>query len=396
MSFASFRLGRLAPLVLPASLALGLAFGCSLESAPEDEDEDGGSSGTGGATAGSGGTAAGGNGGVGGSAGSPTGGVGGVSGAGGASGGVGGVGGTTGGAGGTAGMSVGGTAGMAGQLGGAGSAGAPGGTGGTLGGDAGMGAQGGAGAAAGDSGAGGTTAGSAGSGGTPPMGFLIEDFESGTNGQAPAGWDTFIAWNKNGQNPSGGAQALVDSTRAHSGTKSVYFIGGQNPAQITRPLPSGTNKLYVRAWFYMTRQLGMNPNANHETLIGIRKLTGGANDEVRFGEIKGVIGTNEVPTDNISPKMDRWGMGPVVSANTWHCFEVAFLADGAQHTLHGWVDGTLVHEITAGDQWQNGTMPATWLDGKFVEVVLGWHSFSSANNEVWMDDLVLSNAPIGC
>jgi hypothetical protein len=41
-------------------------------------------------------------------------------------------------------------------------------------------------------------------------------------------------------------------------------------------------------------------------------------------------------------------------------------------------------------------MPATWLDGKFVEVVLGWHSFSSATNDVWLDDLVLSNAPIGC
>src|ERR1051325_10073525 len=42
----------------------------------------------------------------------------------------------------------------------------------------------------------------------------------------------------------------------------------------------------VRAYFYMTRQLGMNPGANHETLIGIRKATGSANDEIRFGEIK--------------------------------------------------------------------------------------------------------------
>jgi len=392
MPFASFRLGRLAPFVLPAALALGLGFGCTPEVTPDDDDPGAGAtSGSGGASAGSGGAMVGGSGGTGASGGVPTGGTGGVGGAGGASGGSAGV---TGGIGGSAGMGVGGTAGTAGQLGGAGSAGAPGGTGGTLGGDAGTGAQGGAGVA-GDSGAAGSTAGAGGSG-TPPTGFLIEDFETATDGQAPAGWDTFIAWNKNGQNPSGGAQALVESTRAHSGTKSVHFIGGSNPAQLTRPLPNGTNKLYVRAWFYMTRQLGMNPGANHETLIGIRKLTGGANDEVRFGEIKGVIGTNEVPTDNISPKMDVWGMGPVVSANAWHCIEVAFLGDGAQHTLHAWADGTLVHEVTAGDQWQNGAMPANWLDGKFVEVVLGWHSFSSANNDVWMDDLILSTSPIGC
>lgn len=251
--------------------------------------------------------------------------------------------------------------------------------------------MGGAAGSGGDAGAGGS-----GGGSMPPTGFYVDDFEAGTKGQAPMGFDTFIAWNKNGQNPSGDTLALIDDTRAHGGTKSVHFHGGSNPAQISRPLPAQTTKLYVRAWIYMTRQLGMNPNANHETLIGIRKATGTANDEVRFGEIKGVIGTNEVPTDNIAPKMDRWGMGPAISANAWHCYEVAFLADQAQHTLHASVDGTLVHEITAGDQWQNGAMPATWLSGKFVEVILGWHSFSSATNDVWLDDLVLSNDPIGC
>jgi len=33
----------------------------------------------------------------------------------------------------------------------------------------------------------------------------------------------------------------------------------------------------------------------------------------------------------------------------------------------------------------------------FGEVVLGWQSFSNpAANDVWMDDVVLSNSPIGC
>jgi len=140
----------------------------------------------------------------------------------------------------------------------------------------------------------------------------------------------------------------------------------------------------------------MNPGANHETLIGIRKLPGQANDEVRFGEIKGVIGTNEVPSDNISPKMAQWGMGPVVAPGGWRCIEVAFLADQPQHTLYAWADGTMVHSVTAPDQWQNGTLPANWLNGKFVEVIMGWQSFSGIDTDLWIDDVVLSNSPVGC
>lgn len=241
-------------------------------------------------------------------------------------------------------------------------------------------------------GAGGSGSGGA-SGVTP---FFTADFESATAGQQPSGWDNFIAWVKNGANPQGETLALVDGTRAHGGRNSVHFHGGGNPALLTRPLPPGTNKLYVRAFFYLSRKLGMNPGANHETLLGIRKSVGSAGDEIRFGEIKGVIGTNESATDNIAPKMAQWGLGPVVAANKWTCIEVAFVADQPQHVLQAWADGVMVHSITAGDQWQNGPMPMNWLDGKFAEFIVGWHSFSSATVDVWMDDLALSTGPIGC
>jgi hypothetical protein len=228
------------------------------------------------------------------------------------------------------------------------------------------------------------------------MPFFTDDFEAGTVGRQPSGWDNFIAYVKNATNPQGATLALVDDSQKHGGAKSIHFHGGGSPAMLTRPLPPGTNKLYVRAFFYLSRQLGMNPGANHETLLGIRKSIGAANDEVRFGEIKGVIGTNEVPTDNISPKMAQWGMGPVVAANRWACIEVAFLADQPQHILQAWADGVMVHSITGPDQWQNGVMPMNWMAGKFVEFIVGWQSFSNANADVWMDDLVLSTGPIGC
>ena len=238
------------------------------------------------------------------------------------------------------------------------------------------------------------------------MGFFMDDFESGTVGKQPAGWDNFIAWNKNNMNPSGTDLALIDGTQVHGGMKSVHFHGGSNPAQLVRPIAAGTTKLYVRVWVYMTRKLGQqtDSSANHETLIAIRQTSGMANTEVRFGEIKGVIGTNEVPSDNISPTMDKWhqATGPVIPAGAWTCLEVGFLADQTPSVLRAWAGGMLIHEVTSNgkDQWQNGDITADWLSSKFKgspsEVVIGWQSFSSATNDVWMDDLVLSDSPIGC
>ena len=374
----------------PAWFALGVAafVACSPKD-PVSSDDDG----DGGATGGTGAVATGGTSGTSGAAtgGSVTGGA--------PSGGAAGLGGSI-----LAGASgtgfSGGTSGASSGAAGTGGTAPSGGSGGSI-----LGGAGGVGGTVPQGGAGGS---GAGTGGTPgggsggkATGFLVEDFESATAGMPLAGWDTFIAYQKNGPNPSGTALALVDATRAHSGTKSIHFHGGQSPAMITKPLPANTTRLYVRAWFYNSRQLGMVPNANHETLIGIRKTSGNANDEVRFGEIKGVIGTNEVPTDNISPKMDRWGMGPVIPANAWACIDVAFLGDLPTHELKAWHNGTLVHEVTSSgaDQWQNGAMPsATWMTGKFNEVILGWQSFTGGQAEVdlWMDDLILSNSSIGC
>jgi hypothetical protein len=292
-----------------------------------------------------------------------------------------------------------GTGGVNGTGGNPNTGGSPGGGGSGAGGTGGGAPTGGQSGSMGSGGRGGATGtgGTAGAAGASVKPFLTEDFESGTPGKQPAGWDNFLSYQKNVVNPQGdGTLALVDTTQHHGGKNSVHFHGGGSPAMLTRPLPPGTNRLYVRAYVYMTRQLGMNPGANHETLIGIRKATGSANDEVRFGEIKGVIGTNEVPSDNIAPKMDQWGKGPVVAANQWACIEVAFLADQPQHLLYAWAEGVLVHSITTGDQWQNGAMPMNWMNGKFVEVIVGWQSFSNANIDLWIDDLALGTDRIGC
>jgi len=274
-----------------------------------------------------------------------------------------------------------------------GGAGAPGsaGTGNAGAASAGASATGGAaGASAGGSGAGG---GSVGGAGAPANAILSADFEADTVGMQPKGWHNFMAYNIDAMNPQANIQAIVDATRPHGGKNSLHVKSNASPAFLTLPLPANTKKLFVRGYFYMTRQLGQNPGANHETLFGIRK---DKDHEIRFGEIKGVLGVNEVPSDNITPKMDQWGKGPLIAANKWVCIEGSFIGDQTQNEVHGWADGMEVISVTSGSQWQNGNEAANWLEGYWNEFMIGWQSFSSASNEIWIDDLVLATSRINC
>ena len=115
--------------------------------------------------------------------------------------------------------------------------------------------------------------------------------------------------------------------------------------------------------------------------------------------IKGAIGTNQSATDDISPLQAKWNMPPMITANAWHCIELELDGTAAYNVLNAYSDGTLVHAITAGTDWQNGALKNTpnWLSGIFVDFMFGYQSFSSTTADVWMDDLALSTAGrIGC
>ena len=123
------------------------------------------------------------------------------------------------------------------------------------------------------------------------------------------------------------------------------------------------------------------------------------NNQVRFGMIKGAIGTNQSATDDISPLMAKWYMPPMITANTWHCLQVEFDGSAAYNSLYAYSDGTLVHSITAATDWQNGALKntANWMNGIFNYFMFGYQSFSSTTADVWMDDLALSKlGRIGC
>jgi hypothetical protein len=283
-----------------------------------------------------------------------------------------------------------------------------------------------AGTSAGSAGAAGTagapgnnSAGAAGSQGTePPIttlpdppgdAFFFDDFEAGAVGTQPAAWARWIDYTTTAGNAADRPQfALLDDQDPHEGNQAAHFhvTSGTQPAQLTIALPSGTNRLYVRAWVKSATQLGArqpdNPS-NHETLIALRAGSGKNDFELRFGEAKGALGFNIVGdgrNDAVAPPQAQWGSGPAMSPNVWHCVEVDFLNDNpSSPQAHASVDGMLVRSVTSLADWHVMLSGAgtQWLTGMFGEVVIGWQSFSTpAANDVWMDDVVLSNSPIGC
>jgi len=368
---------KLGPLALSFAVTVVIA---SCSSSPGSGGSGGTTSGTGGITETGGSSATGGNASTGGGS-SATGGnasTGGSSSSGGGTG--------TGGLKNTGGTGTGGAQNNGGSSGGAGGQASTGGTTGS------------GGTSSGGAGGGPGSGGSSSTGGTSGAVFFSDDFESDTSGKQPAGWDNLIAYNYKTTNPMGSLSGLADSTHTHNGSKlAAHFVSDGGMVFLERPLPSGTNHLFFRAYFYFKNSLGMQGSSdNHETLLGITADPTNANTEVRFGVIKGVIGTNQVPSDNIAPIMAKWNGPPVISAAAWHCIEVEFDGSAAYNTVNAWSDGMLVHSITKGSDWQNGALAGTWMSGMFNTVMFGWQSFSSLGNEIWVDDLVLSTARVGC
>jgi polysaccharide lyase-like protein len=297
-------------------------------------------------------------------------------------------------------------------VGGAGGSANAGGVGGTGSGTGGSGV----GAGGTSTGAGGTTSGvgGTGAGGTgsvtlpdpPGDAFFFDDFEAGAPGEQPAAWDRWINYTTEAGNTLTGQQfALLDNQDCASGNQCVHFHaeGATQPAMLTFPLPANTNRLYVRAMVKTSKQVGnvaVDSVSNHETLIALRGTPNSGEFEIRFGGAKGALGFNIVGperNDAVAPVQALWGSAPGISANQWHCVEVAFINDNAASPQAlASLDGTTVRSVAAVSDWHVG-LTQSWLSNMFVEVALGWQSFSpSPGNDVWMDDVVLSQSPIGC
>ena len=163
--------------------------------------------------------------------------------------------------------------------------------------------------------------------------------------------------------------ALVDS-RTPTTAASWRFTSRRRaaPVLLERPLPSGTNHLFVRAYFYlMSSWASRRPSSdNHETLMGISADPASAEhrDPIRRDQ--------RAPSERTGPDRRHRAHGGEVEhgrrsspANAWHCIEVEFAANAAYNALYAWSDGHWSTRSPAARDWQNGAL-ARQLDERHV------------------------------
>lgn len=344
--------------------ALACAFGCSSDEAPSSPPGVGGSH-----LAGSSGSA--GTGGTGGTT-TTTGGVtsaGGTtpSSAGTASGGT--ASGGAGGAGTGAASSVGGSAGSSGS--------ATGGAGGT---------------------SGATNGGSAGAGGGAPCvtagSELCDDFESGQID--PTRWKL--------TKPTSSATITIDGEHARSGQHAVHIKvvpGQQSTAMLTEQVsfPAPQNSFYARAYFYFSPDLPEAPGGDFHMgfIFGIGKNDSG---DVQAG--MGMIGgERQYLGYSIFFGPPKYEFGPwsraKVQPGQWQCIEL--FEDGSspsEEKRRVWLDGTELTDLRSTSANQGA--PANHKPPAFDGVSFGlWEYHPSPRlSDIWLDDIRVSSAPIGC
>ena len=244
-------------------------------------------------------------------------------------------------------------------------------------------------------------------------GLFCDDFEAYTPAAAPGSpWTVFSV--------SGAATVATD--RSWSGGKSVKVTteaaDGFKSAMIVfedaAVLPTSSNVVHGRMMFFLE---SAPTDSMHWTFVEGRGLVPGQDYTAayRYGgqhpvtENNNFLGsqlmanyeTPDVYQDPpVGPASDCWRHSDkkVVPVGVWACAEWSF--DGPGNEMRFWLDGTEIPDLTIQSTGDGcGSQPATfeWTAPSFTRFHLGWESYQpDAVRTMWIDDVVLSDQPIGC
>ncbi len=302
-----------------------------------------------------------------------------------------------------------GAAGSAGVGGAGGSAGTATGGGGSAGASAGTGG-GGTSAGGGSAGSGGTggTAGSAGSSTVDPLSTDRDEF-FGSSRCAALGalfCDGFesatiddTSWEKNG-----GGTASVDTSQHARGNSSLHVhtsLNGFSYLKLTKIFPVANNAYYGRM-FVRFDALPTSPTWAHWTIVeaagtgdGSAIRVGGQLDETknRFG-----VGTDGGPTGDWTNLDQDPNDSPIAPPeDEWLCIE--WHHDGSSDETEFWWDATQ-HESLSTTSSSHGGNDVPYVMPEFQSVWVGWWLYQEnpmpAEYDVWIDEVALDDARIGC
>jgi hypothetical protein len=207
------------------------------------------------------------------------------------------------------------------------------------------------------------------------------------------------AWSVVSPDCSGTGTATVDSTVAHSGSRSVRINGGSGFCdhvfvRASADLTVIGRALFVR--FYLRHSTALP--AGHVAFLSIPDAADN-NRALRMGGQNSALQWNRESDDATLPAQSPAGVAQSAPLPTgsWSCLE--FGVSGTDGTLRTWLNGTAVAGLTEDgvptpdidQQWLN----RTWRPS-LTALRLGWESYSGAADTLWYDDIAVGTSRIGC
>lgn len=197
---------------------------------------------------------------------------------------------------------------------------------------------------------------------------------------------------------SGTGTASIDSTVAHSGTRSLKVVGTAGYcnhvfARAAADLGSLPQTSYVR--FYVRHTTALP--TSHTTFLAMKDSADG-NRDLRMGGQNGALQWNRSSDDATLPEQSPTGvsLSAALPTGSWHCVEL--LVEGAGR-LTTWVDGSTVPGLVA-DGTPTHDIDGQWLNKawspRLTDLRLGWESYGEGSDTLWFDDVVVASSRVGC
>ena len=231
-----------------------------------------------------------------------------------------------------------------------------------------------------------------------PSGVVFCDGFENQTGTVPSGrWAVYTL------DCSGSGTAAIDSTVAHTGTRSAKVTGVDGYCNHVFLRDASDMGLAgpvwdVRFWVMHTTPLP----TGHVTFVAMNDSSEN-NTDLRFGGQDGALMWNRQSDDQTLPDQSPAGVAQstALPVNTWSCVEMQ--VNGSNGDITTWVNGGQVAGLSengtpvanVSDQWLAGG-GASWRP-RLTDLKLGWESYGGGGNDtLWFDDVALSTTRIGC
>ncbi|QKW25416.1 cellulose binding domain-containing protein [Streptomyces seoulensis] len=235
------------------------------------------------------------------------------------------------------------------------------------------------------------------SGGTPTPGcggaVVCSGFEDQA-GSAPSG-----DWTVAAPDCAGSGKATVDTSVAHTGSRSVRVDGAAGYCNhvfvaTTKDVSAVGPVVYGRVWVRHSTPLP----AAHIAMLTLADARDGGRD-LRMGGQNGALQWNRQSDDATLPAQSPAGvaLSTPLPTGRWVCLR--FSVDTTRQSMDTWlddqqiaglhVDGSPTQDVDA--QWLSRTTaprPTTFR--------LGWESYGTGDDTLWYDDVALGSTPQSC